>query len=290
MASFKEIKERINSIRTTRQITSAMKMVSAAKLSKAQRVITNMLPYSRALNDIFRRVVGSAEDLELPLMQQREVRRVAIVAFSSDTSLAGAFNSNVIKELRHTLDKYAALGKQNIVLYTIGKKVYESVSKAGYAELHNYADLATKPNYEKAAEIAMELIDRFAKGEVDKVELIYHHFHSAGSQKLTREDLLPMTLPEAEKPAAGELQVVPDYIFEPSEEAILRELLPKSFRLKLYASLLDSNTSEHAARMVAMQTATDNADNLLGDLMVLYNKSRQQAITNELLDIMGGQR
>jgi F-type H+-transporting ATPase subunit gamma len=264
-----------------------MKMVSAAKLNKAQRTVADMLPYSAALNDIFRKVILSEEQFDTPLAQQREVKKVALVAFSSDSSLAGAFNSNVIKELKRTVDGYARLGAQNIYIYTIGKKVYEAVSKWGLPNVQNFVNLATKPDYVVAAGLAMHLIERFSRGEVDKVELIYHHFKSAGAQVVTRETLLPMAHPSTD---GSKQNTLTDYIFEPSERKVLEELLPKSFKLKMYAALLDSNTSEHAARVIAMQTATENADNLISELTVQYNKSRQQAITNELLDIMGGKR
>lgn len=282
MAVFKEIKERINSIRTTRKITSAMKMVSAAKLTKAQRAITDMLPYSAALNGIFAKAVAG-EGFDTALTVRREVRRVAIVAFSSDSSLAGAFNSSVIRELRRAIDKHIALGAQNILIYAVGKKVHEAAAKWECPIVGEYSWLAAKPDYAAAARLAMHLADRFTAGDIDKVELIYQHFKSAGSQALTHEDFLPMALPVSDGAA-----VPTDYIFEPSREEVLAELLPKSFKLRMYTTWLDSAASEHAARVVAMQSATENADKLIGELTIQYNKSRQQAITNELLDIMGG--
>lgn len=288
MAAFKEIKERINSIKTTRKITSAMKMVSAAKLHKAQRVISRMLPYADALNDIMRRTIDADHYYESPLVKKREIKHVALIAISSDSALVGAFNANVIRKLRQTIDNYIDIGSQNIYLYTLGKKVNEAAKKWECPIVKNYTNLSAKPDYDIMASLAMDLIGRYERGEIDKVEMIYHHFKSAGSQILMHEDLLPMTLPEPDRKGEGPHMEL-NYIFEPSYVEVMKELLPKSFKLRLYASLLDSNASEHAARMIAMQTATDNADELIDELTLLYNKSRQQAITNELLDIMGGQ-
>lgn len=286
MASFKEIKERINSIKTTRKITSAMKMVSAAKLHKAQRNISSMLPYSNAIQDILKNALSSEAKVKSALMVEREVKKVAIVAFSSDSSLAGAFNSSIIKELHKTTASFSMLEMENIELYTIGKKVYEASVKAGYNIKQNFEELASKPDVEAISGLAESLIRQFETGEIDRVELIYQHFRSAGSQILTRDVYLPIAMPEGE--TGGKYAAATDYIFEPSREELLETLIPKSLKLRLYTTLLDSNASEHAARMIAMQTATDNADELIGELTIEYNKSRQQAITNELLDMIGG--
>lgn len=286
MAVFKEIKERINSIGTTRKITSAMKMVSAAKLGKAQRSIADMRPYSAALYDILGNVImereNSSSTFTTTLTSAREVRSVALVAFSSDGSLAGAFNSNVVKELRRTTDKYATLGMKNIHVYAIGKKVREAAAKLECSVTNAGPFTAAKPDYDVAAELAMLLVDKFVGGEIDKVEVIYHHYKSAGSQVLTHEDFLPMP------PTTAPDSAPTDYIFEPSRGEILAALLPRSLKLRMYSVWLDTAASEHAARVIAMQTATENADKLIAELTVQYNKLRQQSITNELLDIMGG--
>lgn len=283
MASFKGIKERINSVQTTRKITSAMKMVSAAKLHRAQKNIAGMLPYSEGLQRILSVLLAAEGDFGTPLTGVREVRKVAIVVFSSDSSLAGAFNSNVSKELVKAVERYSALPKKNIHVYTIGKKVFEAASKTGIKVTRNFEELASKPDYDRMAALAGELIDGFTAGRIDRVELIYHHFRSAGVQVLEKDIFLPIELP-----VRGEYEAPVQYILEPSKKALVDELLPKTLKLKLYTALLDSSASEHAARVIAMQTATDNADQLIGELTVEYNKSRQQAITNELLDIMGG--
>lgn len=287
MASFKEIKERINSVRTTRKITSAMKMVSAAKLHKAQKSIAGMLPYSYTMERILGGLLSSGEEAYVSsLSAVREPECVAVVAFSSDSALAGAFNSNVWKEFSKTYSDYKKrLPAENIKVYTVGKKIFDAANKTGIRVTRNYVELAAKPDYAPMAALAEELIEAFERKELDRVEIIYHHFKSAGSQTLVRETFLPF---DPATLRTGDGEAVADYILEPSRDQLLATLIPRAMKLKLYTALLDSNASEHAARVIAMQTATDNADELLGELDILYNKSRQQAITNELLDMIGG--
>ena len=292
MASLKEVKNRISSVKSTRQITSAMKMVASAKLHKAQGRIENMLPYQRKLNEILTNFLSTDATIESPYTDERPVGRVAIVAFSSNSSLCGAFNSNVAKMLERTLEEYQSLGRENIQIYPVGKKVEEAVKKLGFVPQGSYQEMADKPSYMQAYELAGTLMKDFLEGRVDKVELIYHHFKSTGSQILTRDEYLPINLDkvaeEATESTAGKSSFNNDYIVEPSAARLITELLPKVLSQKIYTVLLDSNTSEHAARMLAMQAATDNANELIQDLTKQYNKSRQQAITNELLDIIGG--
>ncbi|WP_373149862.1 F0F1 ATP synthase subunit gamma [Bacteroides eggerthii] len=292
MASLKEVKNRISSVKSTRQITSAMKMVASAKLHKAQGGIENMLPYQRKLNEILTNFLSTDATIESPYTDERPVGRVAIVAFSSNSSLCGAFNSNVAKMLERTLEEYQSLGRENIQIYPVGKKVEEAVKKLGFVPQGSYQEMADKPSYMQAYELAGTLMKEFLEGRVDKVELIYHHFKSTGSQILTRDEYLPINLDkvaeEATESTAGKSCFNNDYIVEPSAARLITELLPKVLSQKIYTVLLDSNTSEHAARMLAMQAATDNANELIQDLTKQYNKSRQQAITNELLDIIGG--
>ena len=292
MASIKEVKNRISSVKRTRQITSAMKMVASAKLHKAQGRIENMLPYQRKLNEILTNFLSTDATIESPYTDERPVGRVAIVAFSSNSSLCGAFNSNVAKMLERTLEEYQSLGRENIQIYPVGKKVEEAVKKLGFVPQGSYQEMADKPSYMQAYELAGTLMKEFLEGRVDKVELIYHHFKSTGSQILTRDEYLPINLDkvaeEATESTAGKSSFNNDYIVEPSAARLITELLPKVLSQKIYTVLLDSNTSEHAARMLAMQAATDNANELIQDLTKQYNKSRQQAITNELLDIIGG--
>ncbi len=282
MASLKEIKERINSVGSTRKITSAMKMVSAAKLHKAQAAIVGMGPYSRALSHVMEGLLSGAT-LNFPLTTRRDPQRVAIVALSSDSSLCGAFNANVARKLAERVDAYADLPAEAIEVYTIGKKINEAALKAGYNVVKNFEGLAAKPDYDVMAHLAQQFMDRFIDGSLDRVEVVYHRFKSAGSQVLSVEELLPLVLPNNSEEGLGT-----DYILEPSREELLATLLPKSVKLQLYTHLLDSSASEHAARVIAMQMATENADELLNELTIEYNKSRQQAITNELLDIVGG--
>lgn len=293
MASLKEVKNRISSVRSTRQITSAMKMVASAKLHKAQARIESMLPYQRKLNEILTNFLRTDVSIESPYTEVRPVTKVAIVVFSSNTSLCGAFNANVAKVLEKTIDDYRSLGKENITIYPVGRKVEEAVKKLGYVPAGSYQGMADKPSYVQAYELAGSLMEDFIEARIDKVELIYHHFKSMGSQVLTRDAYLPIDLKkvaeEAEEESAREARGFNnDYIVEPSVQQLIADLLPKVLSQKLYTVLLDSNASEHAARTLAMQTATDNANELIQDLTKQYNKSRQQAITNELLDIVGG--
>ena len=321
MASLKEIKTRIASVQSTRKITSAMKMVASSKLHHAQNAIESMLPYEAMLEHILKTFLVSTPDTDTPFDEERPVKRVALLVFSSNSSLCGGFNANVIKPLQQTIDEYHAKGltDKDIVIYPVGRKVFEAAKKRGYECVYPYPQLADKPNSEECRNIAKELGQKWLKGEFDKVEIIYHHFKSAGSQVLQRKNFLPIDLEEElnedtvrdlssnistkaaqdylKKKGQTETQksnsetVTPlndDFIIEPDLHTVLTSLVPKLLHLMVYTALLDSNASEHAARMVAMQTATDNADDLLRSLNLQYNKSRQAAITSELLDIMGG--
>lgn len=292
MGSLKEVKNRISSVKSTRQITSAMKMVASAKLHKAQARIENMLPYQQKLNEILTNFLSTDATFESPYTEVRPVTRVAVVVFSSNSSLCGAFNANVVKMLGETLEEYKSLGKENILIYPIGKKVEQATKKLGYTSQGSYQEMAEKPSYVQAYELAGLLMQEFVEKQIDRVELIYHHFKSMGSQILTREEYLPIDLSKVEATAAtegsGKRGFQNDYIVEPSVGQLIADLLPKVLSQKLFTVLQDSNASEHAARTLAMQTATDNANELIQDLTKQYNKSRQQAITNELLDIIAG--
>ena len=295
MASLKEVKTRINSVKSTRKITSAMKMVASAKLHKAQGAIENMLPYERKLNKILTNFLSADLPVESPYIKAREVKRVAIVAFSSNTSLCGAFNANVIKMLLQTVGEFRTLGQDNILIFPVGKKVDEAVKRLGFEPQETSPTLSDKPSYQEASELAHRLMEMYVSGEIDRVELIYHHFKSMGVQILLRETYLPIDLTrvvdEEEKQKEEEVQggeIANDYIIEPSAEELIANLIPTVLSKKLFTAAVDSNASEHAARTLAMQVATDNANELIQDLTKQYNKSRQQAITNELLDIVGG--
>ena len=318
MPSLKEIKGRIASVNSTRKITSAMKMVASSKLHHAQLAIQNMLPYETMLEHILKSFLAAEVEAQTIFDDERPVKRVALVVFSSNSSLCGGFNANVIKLLQRTVNAYEQeLGKDSVDVWPIGRKVAEKAAKLGYNVKGDYAALIDHPNVNECIDIAMELGRQFMEGEIDRVELIYHHFKSAGSQVLTNKQFLPIDL-ESElgrdherdlttnvvtkkaqdylkknrrKREVKEGEVAPlndNFIVEPDRYTVLSLLIPKMAHLMLYTALLDSVASEHAARMVAMQTATDNADELLRLLNLQYNKSRQQAITNELLDIVGG--
>ena len=280
MSTFKEIKKRINAIKSTRKTTSAMKMVSSSKLMKAEAVMHAMSSYAEEIRRILQALL--INDYSGSLSLERPIEHVAIIAFSSDSSLCGAYNSNISHVLQKTVEKYKkTLEADQIHVYTIGKKVHDFSRKTKITVTKNFENLAGKTDYPTIADLASSFIEKFENKQLDRVELIYHHFKSAGSQELVTKQLLPIKLPVQEKQPI-------DYILEPSREALLKALIPKSIKLQLYAALLNANTSEHAARMIAMQTATDNADDLVSELTIEYNKSRQQAITNELLDIIGG--
>ena len=287
MASLKEVKTRINSVQSTRNITSAMKMVASAKLHKAQGAIENMLPYQRKLNKILTNFLSADLPVESPFCVERPVKRVAIVAFSSNSSLCGAFNANVLKMFLQTVGEYRELGQDNILIYPVGKKIEEAVKKLGFFPQGSYQKLADKPSYDEAAALAKLLMELFLEKNIDRVELIYHHFKSMGVQELLRERYLPIDLSavQNDEERGG---VVNDYIIEPSAAQLIADLIPQVLSQKIFTAALDSNASEHAARTLAMQIATDNANELIQELTKQYNKTRQQAITNELLDIVGG--
>ena len=341
MPSLKEIKGRINSISSTLAITSAMKMVAAAKLQKAQMAIQNMLPYERRLHSMLIDLMG-AVNMSAPaseegsarlvslsnqpdhtesegaysLMAQRQVHRVAIVAFASNSSLCGAFNSNAIREAIAVINEYRAsgLGDADITVYSVGRKMAEAMKKLGFPSPADFTKMSDSPSYDAASALAQELFDGFVSGRFDKVELVYNHYKSTSSQPTTRQTYLPLSLADA----TADIQVgkitdsasesdtnrgaesvgapvvrqgsptTEDLIVEPSKEELIVTLLPKVVRLRVFTTLLDSTAAEQAARTVAMQLATDNGNDLLQELTLEYNKGRQQKITSEILDIVGG--
>ena len=304
MPSLKEIKGRIGSVKSTLKITSAMKLVASAKLRKAQQTIEGMRPYERKLQGMLEHLIASGAKVSGAYTRTPQVDedgipvrpRIALVAFASNSSLCGAFNANAVRLTLETLRSY---GDADVTVYGIGRKMAESMRKVGKPSPEDYQKLADKPSYAPAAELAESLMEAFREGRLDRVDLVYNHFVSSGKQVTVRETLLPMG--EFPSPAAQVRDdkngsVIPgeakesdlDYILEPSASELLEDLLPKSLRLKFYTALLDSNASEHAARTVAMQTATDNGEDLLQELTLQYNKSRQQKITSEILDLAGG--
>ncbi len=287
MASLKEVKTRIASVNSTRKITSAMKMVASSKLHRAQQAIESMRPYERQLTRIMSTFVGSMEgEVDTAYAAQRDVKRVVIVLFTSNSSLCGGYNANAVKAFVKKVEEYRNRNIEICRVYAMGKKAAEAVGKLKNFDLVDKSALLDHPLYQEAAKVASELMDLYVKGDIDEVDLIYHHFKSAGTQILTTETFLPIDLHtgSTEEGATNNL----NFIVEPSIGDIVNQLIPKSLHLRLYTALLDSLASEHAARVIAMQVATDNADDLLRELTLTYNKTRQQAITNELLDIAGG--
>ena len=278
MPSLKEIKGRIGSVKSTLKITSAMKLVASAKLRKAQQTIEGMRPYERKLQGMLDHLMASGAKVsgEFTRTPQEGVpvrQRIALVAFASNSSLCGAFNANAFRLALETVRSY---GDADVTVYSIGRKMADSMRKCGHPSPSDFQKLAEK------------LMDDFRKGRIDRVDLVYNHFVSSGKQVPVRETLLPMGAAVLNGSGGMAEESDVDYILEPSASELLEELLPKSLKLKFYTALLDSNASEHAARTVAMQTATDNGEDLLQELTLQYNKSRQQKITSEILDLAGG--
>lgn len=279
MANLKEIRNRITSVQSTMQITSAMKMVSAAKLKKAQDAITAMRPYAEKLTELLQSVSATLDgDAGGQYTSQREVNKVLIVAVTSNRGLCGAFNTNVIKQVKVVADGYA--GKQ-VDVFAIGKKGNDVLRKS-YNVIANRSDVFDSLTFENVADVANLLTDKFVAGEYDKIEIVYNQFKNAATQLVMTEQFLPLAPIQSENTTAG------DYIFEPSKEEIVLTLIPKSLKTQLYKSVRDSFAAEHGARMTAMHKATDNATDLRNQLKLTYNKARQAAITGEILEIVGG--
>ena len=294
MASLRETKDRIGSVKSTLKITSAMKLVASSKLRKAQNAIESLRPYEAALREILISSMSGVPQKEASVdVGEEEVReemaspispKVAVIAISSNSSLCGGFNANAIKAVSEQLRELTADGTE-VVVYSIGRKMADAMKKAGYPSPADFSEMSAHHSYADVAGLAGEIYKAYADGAYSRVVLVYNHFVSTSKQKVVVEQYLPFDLP------SGSCDLPKDYfIFEPDAGAIVRELLPKVINLKLFASLLDSAAAEHAARTVAMQTATDNAQELLGDLTLEYNKGRQQKITAEILDLLGGMR
>ena len=281
MANLKEIRNRIASVSSTMQITSAMKMVSAAKLKKAQDAITNMRPYANALTELIQNLSGSLDgDTQNLYTQVRPKQSVLIISITSNRGLCGAFNANIIKKTRQLVDK--EFKNQKVSLITIGKKGSEILNKTGKV-ISSYDSVFDDLTYNSASNIAEIVMNHYEKKTFDQVVLVYNRFKNAATQIIEAEPFLPIV---AEKKSENNSNV--DYIFEPSKSEIIGELLPKSLKMQLFKALRDSFASEHGARMTAMHKATDNATDLRDQLKLTYNKARQAAITNEILEIVGG--
>ncbi|MCD0479040.1 ATP synthase F1 subunit gamma [Chryseobacterium sp. LC2016-29] len=282
MANLKEIRGRITSISSTMQITRAMKMVSAAKLKKAQDAIVMLRPYSEKLQEIIQNVNSSSDPDQVSIYaQKREVKKVLFIAVTSNRGLAGAFNSSVVKELNHQFQNNA---QYEIEILTIGKKVYDAVRK-NRAVFSNESAIFDNLTFDRVANITESVMTSFIEGKFDEVYVVYNKFINAATQEVITEQVLPISMVETEK---EEGQTETDYIFEPNRNEILDNLIPKSIKTQVFKAVLDSVASEHGARMTAMHKATDNAEALRNDLKIFYNKARQAAITNEILEIVSG--
>lgn len=287
MASLKEVKIRINSVSSTRKITSAMKLVASSKLHKAQSAIENMRPYQQRMDGIMSRFVAELNgELNSALTEKREASKVVVVCISSNSSLCGAFNSNVIKSTVQVIETLQR-DKVEFEIIPVGVKIAEKIGRMGLRYESNNSTLLDNASYCDTAALARSLILRYENKEIDRVILIYNHFKNTATQVVVKEDFLPVSFPEENKSLGTGNAPSLDYIVEPSKEQIVESLIPKVLCLKLYTAVLDSLAAEHSARVVAMQTATDNADQLLYELTLMYNKTRQAAITSELLDIVG---
>ena len=292
MASLKEIKSRMNSVNGTLKITSAMKMVASSKLRKAQKAIGNLLPYEQQMHRILADLLTDDISAGDRYVARRPVKKVAIVAFSSNSSLCGGFNSAAVRHFEEAVGQYRSQGlsADDFFIFPVGKKMAEAVKKMGLQPQGDYSLMADRPSYADTSRLAVKLMEMFASGQVDRVELIYNHCKSMSSQIPVRETYLPVSLERrpADSTEEDTGKAASDYIVEPSASSVLDTLLPKVLLLKMYAVLLDACAAEHSARTVAMQVATDNGKELLQELSLQYNKQRQQSITDELLDIAGG--
>jgi F-type H+-transporting ATPase subunit gamma len=286
MASLKEIRIRIASVKSTQQITSAMKMVSASKLKRAQNAIVKMRPYAAKLKEILENLSASIDTADNVYSREKKTQKLLLVVITSNRGLCGAFNANVIKLAVNTVhSKYADLNKSgNIDMICIGKKAIDFFVKRKYSVLESNTKILDATSFENAAPIAEQLMKWFSTGKYDRIEIIYNQFKNAGVQILVNEQYLPVAPP---KSSATKKQQA-DYIFEPGKKEIVTELIPKSLKIQFYKTLLDSVASEHGARMTAMHKATDNADGLLKELKLTYNKARQASITKEILEIVSG--
>lgn len=292
MPSLKEVKTRIGSVKSTRKITNAMKMVASSKLHHAQRAIECMRPYEKRLASIMTRFLSTMEgEVESVYSETREIRKVALIVISSNSSLCGAFNANIIKEFLKTAEEYKQKGVV-VEVFPIGKKIAQAVQKAGYKFQSDNSDVLEHPEYIKAYNIAENFMQRFVNGEIDKVCIISQHFVNTSKQEICNNTFLPISLDDSANSKATANSSNKgrqlDYIVEPSPASIISSLIPATLHMQIFSAILDSLAAEHASRVVAMQVATDNADDLIEQLTLTYNKTRQQAITSELLDMASG--
>ncbi len=285
MANLKEVRNRITSVTSTQQITKAMKMVSAAKLKRATNAIVQLRPYANKLRDILAQVSASVEGNNSPYTQDRIPTKVMVIVVTSNRGLAGAFNANAIKTANNLIaDKYAdQFARGDVSIIAIGKRGHDFFSRRNFNVIGNHNELFNNLDFENVSKVTEYVMEQFKEGNIDRVEVVYNQFRNAAVQILTSEQILPL-LPEEKDENVAEL----DYIIEPSKEKIIEELIPKAIKIQLYKAVLDSNASEHGARMTAMDKATENAGDLLRSLKLSYNQARQAAITTELTEIVSG--
>ena len=284
--ALKEVRNRIKSVQSTQQITKAMKMVSAAKLRRAQDAITQMRPYAHKLQEMLSNIVSNSDgDVSMALAVERPVENVMIIVVTSDRGLCGGYNSNLIKLAKQVInEKYPTqFAKGKVQILPIGKKGYESFTKTGFKVVNQYWDIFTGLSFTKVQAAAKHAMDAFANKEIDAVELIFSEFKNAATQRFVAEQFLPVS-----KVAKSEGQKNADFIFEPGKDVLIAELMPKILNTQLFKATLDANASEHGARMTAMDKASDNANELLKSLKISYNRARQAAITTELTEIVSG--
>lgn len=284
MANLKELRTRISSVKTTRQMTSAMKMVAAAKLRKAQQAITQLKPYAEKIHQITGDLlVASRGDVDNSFFAERNTNKVLLIVITSNRGLCGAFNSNIEKLTLDTIAKYKEqeIDANNIHLYSFGKVGAEALKRRKFNVVISDFDIFDRLTYDYASNISLKLMEEFSKGTYDKIEVLYNSFKNAATQILAKEQLLPVKMPE-------ENVIKGDYVYEPDFDTVLDRLVPEAITMQIYKALLDSYAAEHGARMTAMHKATDNATDLISDLTLSYNKARQAAITTEILEIVGG--
>ncbi len=284
MANLKELRTRISSVKTTRQVTSAMKMVAAAKLRKAQNAIEKMRPYALKIHSMLANLFfASNDDLENPFLNKRDAQKILLIVITSNRGLCGAFNSNVEKKSIEIIENYKNNGidPENIFIYNFGKKGQEALKRKNFNIVETNFDIFDDLTYKNISQLSKKLMNFYINGTYDKIEIVYNSFKNAATQIITKEQFLPVDMPEDD-----DFKV--EYVFEPYYEAILNKLIPEALTMQIFKALLDSSTAEHGARMTAMHKATDNASDIINELTLSYNKARQAAITNEIIEIVGG--
>ena len=278
MANLKDIRDRIKSVKSIQKVTKAMKMVSASKMRRAQERMEESRPYSQSLQDVIHHILPDVDRETLPLLDVREIKRKAYVVVSADRGLSGSFNANVLKEAQNEIDTF---GKENIDLFCIGKKARDHFKRREYNIIESHVDFWAEMEFDSAMMIGRSIIDHFVSGKVDEIHVVYNYFINVGQQEVKSEVLLPLVYDENESKTT-------DRLYEPSKDALVQSLIPRHLNVQMWKYLLESYASEQAARMMAMENATTNAQDMIKDLTLQFNKARQAAITTEMLEIVSG--